>query len=110
VAAFKLRASSGLVLAAGIVGTLIVAPYLHGSDLCLLSAAAWFIWEERTAPAWRIPLAIGWLLGSPYPLLVGLGPNLTQFPLMEYALLVALLVVAWQPLTGAADLRTRAPA
>ncbi len=110
VTAFKLRASSGLVLAAGIVGTLIVAPYLHGSDLCLLSAAGWFIWEERTALAWRIPLAIGWLLGSPYPLLVGLGPNLTQFPLMEYALLVALLVVAWQPLTGAADLRTRAPA
>jgi len=113
VAAFKLRASSGLVLAAGIVGTLIVAPYLHGSDLCLLSAAAWFIWEERTALAWRIPLAIGWLLASPYPLLVGLGPNLNQFPLMEYALLVALLVFAWRQrgaLTGAADLRTRAPA
>ena len=109
-AAFKLRASPGLVLAAGIVGTLIVAPYLHGSDLCLLSAAAWFVWEERTALAWRIPLAIGWLLASPYPLLVGLGPNLNRFPLMEYALLLALLTVAWKPLTDAADLRTRAPA
>jgi hypothetical protein len=115
VAAFKLRASPGLVLCAGIVGTLIVAPYLHGSDLCLLSAAAWFVWEERTALAWRIPLAIGWLLSSPYPLLVGLGPNLNRFPLMEYALLLALLVVALPQsgaahLTGAADLRTRAPA
>jgi hypothetical protein len=110
VAAFKLRASPGLVMCAGIVGTLIVAPYLHGSDLCLLSAAAWFVWEERTALAWRVPLAIGWLLASPYPLLVGLGPNLNRFPLMEYALLLALLVVAWCPLTGAADLRTQAPA
>jgi hypothetical protein len=113
VAAFKLRASPGLVMCAGIVGTLIVAPYLHGSDLCLLSAAAWFVWEERPALAWRLPLAIGWLLSSPYPLLVGLGPNLNRFPLMEYALLLALLVVAWRQsgaLTGAADLRTRAPA
>jgi hypothetical protein len=112
VAAFKLRASPGLVMCAGIVGTLIVAPYLHGSDLCLLSAAAWFVWEERTTLAWRLPLAIGWVLASPYPLLVGLGPNLNRFPLMEYALLLALLVVAWRRsgLTGAADLRTRAPA
>ena len=110
VAAFKLRASTGLVLAAGIVGTLIAAPYLHGSDLCLLSAAAWFVWEERTALAWRISLVIGWILASPYLLLVGLGPNLNRFPLMEYALFVALLVLAWRPLTGTADLRTRAPA
>ena len=110
VAAFKLRASPGLALAAGIVGTLIVAPYLHGSDLCLLSAAAFIVWEERTAPAWRIPLAIGWLLGSPYLLLVGLGPTLKQFPLLEYALLLALLVVAWRPLTTRADTRTQTPA
>jgi hypothetical protein len=110
VAAFKLRASPGLALAAGIVGTLIVAPYLHGSDLCLLSAAAWIIWEERTSLAWRVPLAVGWLIVSPYPLLVGLGPNLNRFPLLEYALLLALLVVAWRPLTATADLRTRAPA
>jgi hypothetical protein len=110
VAAFKLRASPGLVLAAGIVGTLIVAPYLHGSDLCLLSAAAFFVWDERTALAWRVPLAIGWILASPYLLLVGLGPNLNRFPLLEYALLVALLVVGWRPLTGTADSRTRAPA
>jgi hypothetical protein len=113
VAAFKLRASIGLVLAAGIVGTLIVAPYLHGSDLCLLSAAAFFIWEERTALAWRVPLVIGWILASPYLLLVGLGPNLNRFPLLEYALLVALLIVGWRrsgALTGAADSGTRAPA
>jgi hypothetical protein len=112
-AAFKLRSSPGLALAAGIVGTLIVAPYLHGSDLCLLSAAAWLVWEERTALAWRIPLAVGWILASPYPLLVGLGPNLNRFPLMEYALLIALLVVAWRQsgaLTGTADSRTQAPA
>ncbi|GAC1470385.1 MAG: hypothetical protein PVS2B1_07090 [Candidatus Dormibacteraceae bacterium] len=111
-AAFKFRSSPGLALAAGIVGTLIVAPYLHGSDLCLLSAAAWIVWEERTSLAWRIPLAAGWIAGSPYLLLVGLGPSLNRFPLMEYALLIALLVFAWKPsgLTGTADLRTRAPA
>ena len=111
-AAFKFRTSPGLALAAGIVGTLIVAPYLHGSDLCLLSAAAWIVWEERTSLAWRIPLAAGWIAGSPYLLLVGLGPSLNRFQLMEYALLIALLVVAWRPrhLTGTAELRTRAPA
>jgi hypothetical protein len=109
-AAYRLRSSPGLAMAAGIVGTLIAAPYLHGSDLCLLSAGAWIVWEERTALAWRVPLAIGWLLGSPYLLLVGLGPSLNKFPLLEYALLIALLVVAWRPLTGTADLRTRAPA
>jgi hypothetical protein len=108
--AFKLRASPGLVLPIAIVGSLIMSPYLHGSDLCLLSVAAWIIWEERTAPAWRVALAIGWVLGSPFLWPLRLSPSLNRWPWLEYALLLALVVVAWRPLTGAADLRTRAPA
>ena len=110
VTAFKLRPSRGLVLPLAIVGSLIVAPYLHASDLCLLSAAAWIVWEERTSPAWRVPLAAGWILASPFLVVAGFSPNLNRWPLLEYILLVALVVLAWRPLTGMADLRTRAPA
>jgi hypothetical protein len=110
VTAFKLRPSRGLVLPVAIVGSLIVAPYLHASDLCLLSAAAWIVWEERTSPTWRVPLAFGWILASPYLVVAGYSPYLNRWPLLEYGLLLALVVVAWRPLTGAADLRTPAPA
>ncbi len=108
--AFKLRASPGLVLPIGIVGSLIVSPYLHASDLCLLSAAAWMVWEERTALAWRFTLAAGWVVASPFVFLTGFGPGLNRWPLIETALLVALVAAAWWPLTTTADLRTRAPA
>jgi glycosyl transferase family 87 len=108
--AFRLRASPGLVVPIGIVGSLIVSPYLHASDLCLLAAAAWIVWEERTNVAWRIGLALGWLVASPFLFLPSAGPGLNRWPLIESALLLALMVVAWRPLTGPADLRTRAPA
>lgn len=74
--AFRLRGTPGLIVPVGIIGSLIASPYLHASDLCLLAAAAWMIWEDRPVPAWRAPL----------------------------------VVVTWRSLTGAADLRTRAPA
>ncbi len=117
VAAYRLRRSPGLVIAAGTLGSLLVAPYLHGSDLCLLGAAAWFVWEERPALTWRIPLAAGWLISSPF---VDSSPaqlRLNRWPLVEFALLAALVFVAWRPpsaveapLTGEAEPRTRAPA
>jgi glycosyl transferase family 87 len=110
VAAYRLRGSSGLLIPVAIVGSLIVSPYLHASDLCLLSAAAWMVWEERPSLAWRVPLAVGWLLASPFLYLTGFSPDLTRWPWIEMALLVALVVMAWRPLTGSADLRTRAPA
>ncbi len=94
-ATFKLRESPGLVVPAAIVGSLLVSPYLHASDLCLLSAAAWMVWEERPALAWRAPLAVGWVLASPFLFLTGLSPNLNRWPWLELALLVALVVVAW---------------
>lgn len=95
-AAFRLRSSPGLVVAVGCVASLLVAPYLHGSDLCVLSAAAWTVWEERPALAWRAPLAIGWLASSPFADMSGLGPGVRQWPLLELALLMALLVTAWR--------------
>jgi len=109
-AAYRLRASPGLVMPIGIVGSLIVSPYLHASDLCLLAGAAWMVWEERTDVAWRIALALGWLVASPFLFLPSGGPGLNRWPLIESVLLLALVVTAWRPFTSAADLRTRAPA
>jgi len=108
--AVRLRATPGLAVPIGIVGSLIVSPYLHASDLGLLSVAAWMVWEERSAVAWRIALAVGWVVASPFLFLTGLSPGLNRWPLIEFALLLALVVAAWRPLTSTADLRTRAPA
>ena len=108
--AYRLRGAPGLLMPIGIVGSLIVSPYLHASDLCLLAAAAWMVWEERTNMAWRIALAAGWLVASPFLFLPSGAPGLNRWPLIEAALLLALAVAAWWPLTSAADLRTRAPA
>jgi hypothetical protein len=108
--AFKLRGSSGLVVPVGIVGSLLVSPYLHASDLCLLAAALWMVWEERPTPAWRALLAASWIYGSQFSFLAGFSTALNRWAWVEFALLLALVVAAWRPLTGAADLRTRAPA
>jgi hypothetical protein len=96
VAAFKLRSSPGLGIAVGVLGSLLVAPYLHGSDLCLLSAVAWIVWEERPAVAWRAPLGAGWLVASPFVDASGIGPGLNRWPLLELVLLVGLAVIAWR--------------
>jgi hypothetical protein len=109
-ASFRWRHEPGLVLPLAIVGSLIISPYLHGSDLCVLSAAAWMVWEERAVLSWRLPLAAGWLLASPYMYLRGAGPQLQQWPLLEIALLVAMVLAAWWPLTTRAATRSRAPA
>ncbi len=115
--AFRLRRSPGLVIAGGTLGSLLVAPYLHGSDLCLLGAAAWMVWEARPALTWRIPIAAGWVIASPFVASSPLSLGLNRWPLVELLLLGALVVEAWRPgrekepaLTGKADLRSRAPA
>jgi hypothetical protein len=110
VTAFKLRGSPGLVVPVGVVGSLLISPYLHASDLCLLAAAAWIIWEERPVTAWRVALTAGWVLASPYLFVTGLGPRLQYWPWLEFFLLAALAVFAWRPLTRSADLGTRAHA
>jgi hypothetical protein len=96
VAAFMLRGSPGLVLVVGILGSLVTVPYLHASDLCVLTVAAWIVWEERPAPVWRVPLFAGWLLASPYAVMFRLDPTLNRWPLVELAFLAAMVVVAWQ--------------
>jgi len=109
-AAYKLRKSPGLVMPLAIVGSLVVAPYLHASDLCVLAAAGWMVWEERATFAWRVPLALLWFLASPFLYLKGVSPHLRQWPWLELALLLALVIAAWWPLTAWADSRRRAPA
>jgi len=109
-AAYKLRASPGLVLPIAIVGSLLVSPYLHSSDLCMLAAAGWMVWEERPQLSWRVPLAAGWVLASPYLYLTGAGLHLRQWPWLEIALLVVLVAGTWWPLTTRAESRRRAPA
>ena len=94
VAAFRLRSSPGPVIATAALASLLAAPYLHGSDLCLLSAAAWIVWEERPFVAWRLPLALGWVASSPFADASGLGPGLNRWPLLEAALLAGLVVMA----------------
>jgi hypothetical protein len=109
-AAYRLRESPGLVIPIAIIGSLLVSPYLHGADLCMLAAAGWMMWEERRTVAWRVLLAGAWFLASPFLYLRGESPQLTQWPWLEIVLFVALLVVAWSPLTAWADSRSRAPA
>jgi alpha-1,2-mannosyltransferase len=109
-ASFKLRSSPGLVVPLAIIASLVVSPYLHASDLCMLAAAGWMVWEERPALAWRIPLAAIWVVASPFIFDTGYGPHLRQWPWFELALLLGLLIAAWRPLTAWADSRRRAPA
>lgn len=108
--AFRLRRSPTLVLPVALVGSLLISPYLHASDLCVLAAAAWIVWEERPALTWRAALAVGWILSSPYLWFTIHSPSLDRWPWFELALLVGLGLLAWRPLTSTGDLRTRAPA
>jgi len=108
--AYLLRATPTVAIPLALVGSLLVAPYLHGSDLCVLSAAAWMVWEERPTVPWRAALGVAWLLASPYMNLIGRSPTLNRWPWAEIALLVALIIVPLVPLTARADSRRRAPA
>jgi hypothetical protein len=95
--AYRLRGAPGLAIAAGALGSLLVVPYLHGSDLCLFSAVAWIVWEERTVVTWRVPVAVGWLLSTPFINSTGLALRLNRWTLLEVALLIALAVAAFWP-------------
>jgi hypothetical protein len=108
--AYRLRESPGLVIPLAIIGSLLVSPYLHGADLCLLAAAGWMMWEERRTTGWRALLAVAWITASPFLYLRGESPELTQWPWLEIVLFLALLAIAWSPLTGWGASRRRAPA
>jgi Glycosyltransferase family 87 len=109
-AAVRLRESPGLVVPIAIVGSLVISPYLHASDLCMLAAAGWMVWEERPALALRVPLVVVWIAASPFLFQPGYSLHLKQWPWVELALLAVLMIAAWSPLTGWADSRRRAPA
>jgi len=109
-AAYRMRRSPGLVVPLAIIASLVISPYLHASDLCMLAAAGWMVWEERPALAWRVPLTLIWVLASPYLYIKGFSPHLKRWPWFEIALLLALVIAAWWPLTAWADSRRRAPA
>ena len=108
--AYRLRHAPGLVIPLAIIGSLLVSPYLHGADLCMLAAAGWMMWEERRSLGWRTLLAAAWISASPFLYLRGDSPELTQWPWLEAVLFIALLAVAWQPLTAWGVSRSRAPA
>lgn len=117
VAAFRFRESPGLVIAVGTLGSLLVVPYLHGSDLCLLSGAAFIVWQERTTLAWRIPIAAGWVVASPFIQMSSLSLRLNRWPLIEMLLLAALVFDSSRPriagegaLTAEGDLKRQATA
>jgi hypothetical protein len=93
-----LRRSPGLVIAAGAIGSLLIPPYLHGSDLCLFGVAAWIVWEEMTGRGWRLAIAAGWLIAVPFVNSTGLALQLNRWTVVEVSLLVALAAVAvWRP-------------
>lgn len=96
VAAYRLRRTPGLVLVAGILGSLIAVSYLHASDLCLLAVASVIVWEERPVLAWRVPIAAAWLLTTPYIGMVRAGLPLQRWPLVELVFLAGICVIAWR--------------
>ena len=110
VASFKLRQRPGLVLAIAIVGSLVISPYLHGSDLCMLAAAGFVVWESLPVVSWRALLVGGWVLASPFVYLKGYALHLNRWPWFELLLLLALVIAAWRPLTSRADSGRQAPA
>ena len=97
VTAYRLRGSTGLVIAAGAVGSLLVVPYLHGSDLCLFSVAAWIVWEESADWRWRVPIAAAWLVSVPYVNSTAFAIRLNRWTIFEVALLLALAARGWWP-------------
>jgi hypothetical protein len=110
-ASHRLRGSPGLVMPIAIVGSLLISPYLHASDLALLAAAGFMAWEEQTAIVWRAPLVAVWVAASPFLYDLGRGPHLKQWPWFEIMLLAVLLLAAWWPsLTALAESRRRATA
>jgi glycosyl transferase family 87 len=107
-AGHRLRSSPAMVLPIALVGSLLVSPYLHPADLCLLGVAGFIAWEQWTAATWRVPLAVMWIVASPYIYDAGWSLRSRQWPWYEFVLLALLLSAAWWPsLTAGVTLRRR---
>lgn len=88
--AARIRSSPGLVLAVGVVGSLLVTPYLHLADLTLLPAAGLMVWQERPSLMWRSALAASWLFVSEFNS-TRIGVTQNRWPLFELAWLIVLV-------------------
>jgi len=91
-AAFTQRGRPGVAMAIGAIASLLTAPYLHNSDLCLFVAAGWIVWHE--APVWRAALVAMLVAASPYLLERNLGTSLQGWVHIEMAFLAGLVVTA----------------
>lgn len=116
VTAYRLRSHPGMPLAMGALASLLVAPYLHASDLCVLVAAGWIVWHELPSPMPRAVITATVLMSTTLNVIAGIGPPLNRWMLFELLLALTIGVMAWLPmhglasLTGRADFRRQAPA
>jgi hypothetical protein len=94
-AACGMRKSPGLAIVVGTLGSLLVTPYLHLSDLTLLAVAGWIVWRERPSVLWRTPLMASWVLVNPL-VAMQITPAQNRWPLFELAWLIALAANSWQ--------------
>lgn len=107
-AGHRLRESPAMVIPIAIVGSILVSPYLHLADLCMLAAAGFMAWEQWKAPAWRVPIALMWVVASPFVYDAGWSLHSRQWPWFEIALLSVLLLATWWPsLTAGVTYRRR---
>ena len=120
ITAYKVRSSPGMAIVLGALASLVTAPYLHGSDLCVFVAAGWIVWHERTGAGWRAMLVAMWVLASPVVFDSAVGPMLNRWALAELALFAVIVAWAWagdrlealqgRALTGSGDAGKHAPA
>jgi glycosyl transferase family 87 len=108
VTAFRFRDRPGLPLAIGALASLLVAPYLHASDLCVFVAAGWIIWHELPAPLPRAVIAATLLMSTSLNVVAGIGPPLNRWLLFELLLAIMVGVTAWLPQRGMVALTSRA--
>jgi glycosyl transferase family 87 len=120
VTAYRVRSSPGMAIVLGALASLLTAPYLHGSDLCVFVAAGWIVWHERPAPVWRAMLVAMWIFATPVIFDTAIGPMLNRWAIAELMLFAAIVVWAWagerleaiggKALTGSGDAGKHAPA
>lgn len=107
-AGHRLRKSPALVMPIALIGSLLVSPYLHPADLCMLGVAGFIAWEELRSPVWRAPLVAVWIVASPYLYVPRWTLHSRQWPWLEMAMLMLLLLAAWWPsLTAGVTSRRR---
>jgi len=108
VTAYRYRSYPGMPLAIGALASLLVAPYLHASDLCVFVAAGWIIWHELPAPLPRAVIIATLLMSTSLDVMAGIGPPLTRWLVVELLLAITVGVMAWLPMHRMAPLTDRA--